>query len=139
MINLLARTLQVKQARKVVCNTTVNNNHFCTENRPFTASHSRGTNPPCSVESKSRTGTGQTETTTISNYVCLLFVLSQRDICSPAWQFFTTWMASCKGPISVLFHFIPLTHKMVNILRTCVLQIDTFELTLLNCSREDFR
>ena len=26
-------------------------------------------------------------------------VLSQCDFCSPAWLFWTTWMASCKGPI----------------------------------------
>ena len=28
-----------------------------------------------------------------------LFVLSQCDFCSPVRRFYTTWMASCKGPI----------------------------------------
>ena len=32
-------------------------------------------------------------------YVCLLFVFSQCDFCSPAWRLCTTWMAGCKGPI----------------------------------------
>ena len=36
------------------------------------------------------TGTRQTEKITISNYVCLLFVLSRCDFCSPAWRFCTT-------------------------------------------------
>ena len=52
------------------------------------------------LESKSRTGTRQTEETIIENYVCLLFVLSQCDFCSPPWRFCTKWMASCKGPIT---------------------------------------
>ena len=40
-------------------------------------------------------------------YVCLLFVLSQCDFCSPAWRLCTTWMASCKGPIVDKIFFLP--------------------------------
>ena len=50
-------------------------------NRPFAAAV---------LERKSRTGTRQTKKIAISNYVCLLFVLSQCDFCSPAWRFCTT-------------------------------------------------
>ena len=35
----------------------------------------------------------------IGSCVCLLFVLSQCDFCSPAWRFCTTWKASRKGSI----------------------------------------
>ena len=34
----------------------------------------------------------------IQIYVCLLFVLSQCDVCSPVWRFCATWIASWKGP-----------------------------------------
>ena len=64
--------------------------------RPFAASHSRGTKP---LESKSRTGTRQTKKITIQNYVCLLFVFSQCEFCSPELRFCTRRMASGKGPI----------------------------------------
>ena len=40
-------------------------------------------------------------------YVCLLFVLSQCDFCSPAWRLCTTWMAGCKGPIVDRIIFLP--------------------------------
>ena len=55
-------------------------------------------------EQKSDTRTRQTKKITISNYVCLLFVLSQCDFCFPAWRFCTRWMVSCKGPIT--FHLM---------------------------------
>ena len=35
-----------------------------------------------------------------------MFVLSQCDFCSPARQFCTTWMASCKGPILAALIYI---------------------------------
>ena len=60
--------------------------------RPFAASHS------------SRTGTRQTKKITISNYVCLLFVLSQCDLCSPAWRFCTTCRLATKGLFNSWLH-----------------------------------
>ena len=45
---------------------------------------------------KRRTGTNK-------NYVCLWLVLPQCDFCVPAWRFCTTWMASCKGPITEFY------------------------------------
>ena len=68
--------------------------------RPFAASDSRGTKPP-RWRAKVAPGQDKHRKITISNYVSLLFVLSQWDFCSPAWRFCTTWMASCKGPITV--------------------------------------
>ena len=50
-------------------------------------------------ERKSHIRTRQTKEITFSNYVCLLFVLSQWAFCSPACWFCTMWMATCKGPI----------------------------------------
>ena len=51
--------------------------------------------------SKSRTGTRLTKKITISNYVCLLFVLCHCDFCSPAWRFCTTRMSSDKEPVDL--------------------------------------
>ena len=34
--------------------------------------------------------------------VSLLFVLPPCDVCSPAWQFRTTWVASCKRPFKLI-------------------------------------
>ena len=42
-------------------------------------------------------------------YVCLLFVLSQCDFCSPARRFCTTWMAS-KGPIVISIFYMQGCH-----------------------------
>ena len=61
---------------------------MCTINRPFAASHSRGTKQP----------RWRTEVALWQD-ICLFFVLSQCDFCSPTRRFCTTWMSSCKGPI----------------------------------------
>ena len=115
MINLSARTSHVKQARKVLCNTTVNNNRICTENRPFTASHSRGTNPP---RWREKVALGQDKQRQLPFKIIYVFCLScpsatfalQRGSFVPR-----EWLAA-KGPFStqnifnvatVLFHFIP--------------------------------
>ena len=55
------------------------------------------------LESKSCTGTRQTKDIHNFDWQFPLFVFSQCDFCSPAWQFCTTWMARCKWPISPLF------------------------------------
>ena len=70
-------------------------------NKPFAASRSRGTKPPCWRAKAFLTRTRQTKKITIWNYVCLLFVFSQCDFCPPIRRFFITWMASCKGPIKL--------------------------------------
>ena len=52
------------------------------------------------------------------NYeICLLFVLSQCDFCSPAWRFSTTWMASCKEPIKCFRAQYPLSFQL-DVIRT---------------------
>ena len=71
-------------------------------NRPFAANHSRGTKPPCWRVKVALGQDKQRKLITISHCLCVLFVLSQCDFCSPARRFCTTWMASCKGPILTL-------------------------------------
>ena len=68
-------------------------------NRPFAANHSRGTKPPCWRVKVALGQNKQRKLITTSHCLCVLFVLSQCDFCSPARRFCTTWMASCKGPI----------------------------------------
>ena len=80
-------------------------------NRPFAASHSRGTKLLCW---RTKVALGQDKQTHNLKWLFSLFVLSQCDFCSPAQWFCATWMASCKGPIPIhpwssnlqqLFHF----------------------------------
>ena len=71
-------------------------------NRPFAANHSRGTKPPCWRVKVALGQDKQRKLITTSHCLCVLFVLSQCDFCSPARRFCTTWMASCKGPILTL-------------------------------------
>ena len=60
------------------------------------ACHSRGTKPPCS-RAKVAPRQDKQKANIILNNNCIC--LSHCDFCSPTWQFCTTWMASCKGPI----------------------------------------
>ena len=59
-------------------------------NRPFAASHSRGTKP---LYWRAKVALGQDKQRKLPFKIMYAFC------CSPAWQFCTTWMASCKGPI----------------------------------------
>ena len=67
-------------------------------NRPFAARHSRGTKPPCW---RAKVTLGQDKQRQLLSKImfAFLFVLSQCDVCSPAWRFCSTWMASCNEPI----------------------------------------
>ena len=66
-------------------------------NRPFASSHSRGTKPP-SEEPETHWERTNKGLTTLNEVSSSLF-LSQCVFCSPARQFCTPWMTSCKGSV----------------------------------------
>ena len=65
--------------------------------RPLAASHSRGAKPPCW---RARVALGQDKQKKLPFEIIYAFYC---DFCSPAWQFCTRWMASCKG---LMFAFL---------------------------------
>ena len=78
-------------------------------NRPFSASHSRGTKPSC-WRAKVALGKDKQKTYIILNCNLLCLSCPSASFSLQHGAFCTMWMASCKGPIRLALHLRPAQH-----------------------------